>query len=70
MHPWRRLGRVIAAHEEGALYVLAALVYVPSGVLLRSIALNWIVGILFPLFVVSVVPSLVRRARGAKEAGA
>lgn len=51
-------------HEEGALYALAAVLYIPLGVVLKTVVLNWIVGPLFPLLVVYVVPTFVRRRRG------
>ncbi|HET9443540.1 MAG TPA: hypothetical protein VFO65_09465 [Acidimicrobiales bacterium] len=57
-----RLRRLWAEHEEGVLYAVAVLVYVPLGVLLKAVVLNWIVGPLFPVLVVYVIPALVRRA--------
>lgn len=62
----RGLRRIWTDHEEGLLYALAAVVYVPAGVFLKSIVLNWIVGILFPVVVVAVIPSIVRRAARTK----
>ena len=62
------LRRIWTDHEEGMLYMLAAAVYVPAGVFLKSIVLNWIVGILFPVVVVAVIPSFVRRAARTKAA--
>jgi hypothetical protein len=41
------------------LYVLAFVVYVVLGLLTRSVVLNWIVGPLFPLLALYVVPRLV-----------
>jgi hypothetical protein len=58
---WPR--RMWRDHEEGCLYLLAALIYIPAGVFLRTIVLNWVVGILFPLLVVYLVPTFVRRHR-------
>ena len=58
---FRRLWR---DHEEGVLYVVAVLIYIPGGVFLTSILLNWMVGILFPLIVVYLVPTGIRRLRG------
>ena len=47
------------------LYVLAFAVYVVLGIATRSVVLNWIVGPLFPLIVLYLLPlavrSLVRR---------
>jgi len=40
------------------LYVLAFVVYLVLGVLTRSVVLNWIVGPLFPLLALYVVPKL------------
>jgi hypothetical protein len=44
-------------------YVVALVVYVALGYWLRSAILNWIVGPLFLLIVLSVVPRLVRKRR-------
>lgn len=41
-------------------YVLVFVVYVGLGVLTRSVVLNWIVGPLFPLLALYVVPKLAR----------
>lgn len=59
----RRLSQLWSDHEEGVLYALAAGVYIPAGVFLKTIVLNWIVGILFPLLVVYIIPAAVRRCR-------
>jgi hypothetical protein len=48
-------------HEEGLLYGIAAAVYIPAGVFLKTILLNWIVGISFPFVVVYLIPMLVRK---------
>jgi hypothetical protein len=59
---WAR--RLWRDREEGVLYVTAAVVYIILGVFLKSIVLNWIVGPLFPLLVVSLIPKWVRRFSG------
>ena len=64
---WAR--RLWRDHEEGVLYAVAVAVYVPAGLLLRTIVLNWLVGLLFPLLVVHVVPTLVRRLRSRDGTG-
>lgn len=56
-----------AEHEEGVLYAVAAVVYIPAGVFLKTIVLNWIVGILFPTFVVYVIPTWLRRLRKVRS---
>jgi hypothetical protein len=58
-----RLSRLWRDHEEGILYVVAAVIYVPAGVFLRTIVLNWMLGILFPLIVVYLIPNQIRRSR-------
>ncbi len=58
---WAR--RLWRDHEEGVLYAVAVAIYIPAGVLLRTVVLNWFVGILFPLLVVYAVPAWVRRLR-------
>jgi hypothetical protein len=62
-------GRVWRDHEEGILYAVAAVIYIPAGVFLKTVVLNWMVGILFPLIVVYLVPKQIRRTR-SKRAGA
>ena len=52
--------RIWRNHEEGVLYAVAALIYIPAGVFLKEIVLNWIVGITFPFVVVYLVPRIVR----------
>jgi len=49
-------------------YVAVLVVYVALGYLLRSVVLNWIVGPLFLLAVLHLVPRLVGR-RGSGDAG-
>jgi hypothetical protein len=44
-------------------YALALAVFVALGLLTRSIVLNWIVGPLFPLLALYLVPRAVRGAR-------
>ena len=44
-------------------YVVALAVYVALGFWLRSVVLNWIVGPLFLLIVLSVIPRLATRRR-------
>ena len=63
--PQGGLRRTWRAHEEGVLYAVAVAIYIPAGVFLGTIVLNWIVGILFPLLIVHVVPAAVRRGRRA-----
>jgi uncharacterized membrane protein YfcA len=53
--------RFVAEREEGLLYALAAAIYIPLGVWLRTPILNWIVGPLFPFLVVYLAPRLLRR---------
>jgi hypothetical protein len=49
----------VAGPDPGPwLYVLAFVVYVVLGLLTRSVVLNWIVGPLFPLLFLYVVPRL------------
>jgi hypothetical protein len=57
--------RYAAEHEEGLLYALAAAIYIPLGIWLRSPVLNWIVGPLFPFLVVYLVPRLLRGQHAA-----
>lgn len=61
-----RLRQLWRAHEEGLLYALAAIVYISAGVMVKAIVLNWIVGILFPVVVVSAIPSMIRRRASAR----
>ena len=56
----RRLWR---DHEEGVLYAVAVIVYIPAGVFLKTVVLNWMLGILFPLIVVYLIPNRIRRWR-------
>lgn len=60
----RRLWR---DHEEGVLYAVAVAVYIPAGVFLKTIVLNWAVGILFPVLVVHLLPAGIRRLWGGKR---
>jgi hypothetical protein len=55
------LRRLWAEHEEGLLWVLAVVLYIPLGVLLKTVVLNWLVGPLFPLLVVYLIPTWIRR---------
>jgi hypothetical protein len=57
------LVRLWRGHEEGLLYVVAAVLYIPGGVFLKTAFLNWLVGILFPLTVVYLAPQWIRRWR-------
>ena len=59
-------GRLWREHEEGILYVAAAAIYIPAGVFLKTVVLNWMVGILFPLLVVCLVPKWIRRRRSKR----
>ncbi len=61
---WPR--RLWQEHEEGVLYALAVALYIPAGYFLGELVLNWIVGITFPLVVVHLVPTGVRRAFGKR----
>lgn len=54
----RRLWR---DHEEGVLYVVAVAIYIPAGYFLKTIVLNWVVGLLFPVFIVHLIPAGIRR---------
>jgi hypothetical protein len=56
---FRRLWR---DHEEGVLYAVAVVVYIGLGLWLKTIVLNWVVGPLFPLLVVYLIPTWTRRA--------
>jgi hypothetical protein len=62
-----RLGTFAHEHEEGLLYLLAAVLYVVPCLFVRRLILNWITGPLFPVLIVGVIPQLVRnrRARSA-----
>lgn len=55
--------RLWREHEEGCLYAVAAVVYITLGYFLKTLVLNWIVGPLFPLLVVYLIPNWIRRAR-------
>jgi len=59
----RGLRRLWAEHEEGVLCAIAVVVYIPAGVFLKTIVLNWFVGITFPLLVVYFIPAAIRRHR-------
>lgn len=61
----RGLRRLWTDHEEGVLYAIAVVVYIPAGVFLKTVVLNWFVGITFPLLVVYVIPAAIRRRRGS-----
>ena len=52
-----------------AAFVLALAVYVLLGVTVKTVVLNWIVGPLFPVLVLYLIPRLVRRAKGGDGAG-
>lgn len=54
----------LGRHEETVLYAVAAVVYIVLGVFLKTVILNWVVGPLFPLLVVYLIPTWVRRWRG------
>jgi hypothetical protein len=64
-----RFRRLWRNHEEGVLYAVAAVIYIPAGVFLRTVVLNWMLGILFPLIVVYLIPKQIRRWR-SKAPGA
>lgn len=49
-------------------FVVALGVYVLLGVMLRTYVLNWIVGPLFPLLVLYLLPRGLRRAHRRREA--
>jgi hypothetical protein len=53
--------RLWAEHEEGLLWALAVVLYIPLGVLLKTVVLNWLVGPLFPLLIVYLIPTWIRR---------
>jgi hypothetical protein len=54
-------------HISGWWYAAALLVYIVAGFFLKSVLLNWLVGPLFLLIVLYIVPSLLRRlARRAR----
>ena len=44
-------------------FVVALVVYIALGLVLKSAVLNWIVGPLFPLFALYLLPAAVRRLR-------
>jgi hypothetical protein len=58
-----RLRRLWRDHQEGVLYVIAIAVYIPAGVFLKTVVLNWMLGILFPFIVVYLIPTRLRRMR-------
>ena len=47
------------------LYVVAFVAYVVLGLLTRSVVLNWIVGPLFPLLALYLVPRVIRKLTSA-----
>lgn len=53
--------RTARRHEEAILYALAAVVYAALGLRYTTLVLNWIVGPLFPVFVIWFVPRVTRR---------
>lgn len=57
----------VGRHEEALLYAVAAVVYIVLGVFLKTVILNWVVGPLFPLLVVYLIPTWVRRWRAREE---
>ena len=64
----RGFRRLWAEHEEGVLYAIAVVVYIPAGVFLKTIVLNWFVGITFPVVVVYLIPAAIRRWRRGASA--
>jgi hypothetical protein len=46
-------------------YVVALVVFVALGLMLKTVVVNWVVGPLFPLLVLGVVPASVARCRVA-----
>ena len=62
------LARLWREHEEGLLYVVAVLVYIPLGLLVKTVVLSWVIGPLFPLLVVYLIPTWVRRLRSRRRA--
>ncbi len=66
---WSWLRRMWEEHEEGVLYTIAVVVYIPAGVFLKTVVLNWIFGILFPLIVVYLIPTWIRRLRASEPSG-
>lgn len=53
--------RTSRRHEEAILYAVAAVVYAALGLRYTTLVLNWIVGPLFPVLVIWLVPHLGRR---------
>ena len=53
-----------ARHEQGFLYVIAAVTYITLGVFLRTWVLNWVIGPLYLLFIVWILPDWIRKHWG------
>ena len=52
-----------ARHEQFFLYGIAAVTYIVLGVFLQTFVLNWVVGPLYLLLVVWIVPDWIRNLR-------
>lgn len=61
-----RSERELTGRESVWLHVAAVVTYVPLGVLLRTPLLNWIVGPMYLVLVVWLVPPLLDRVRGRR----
>lgn len=53
-----------ARHEQGFLYAIAAVTYIILGVFLRTFVLNWVIGPLYLLFIVWILPDWIRNHWG------
>lgn len=52
-------------HRELVLNVLAVVTYIPLGIVVRTAMLNWIIGPLYYVFFVAVVPNFLSKRRRA-----
>jgi hypothetical protein len=53
-----------ARHEQFFLYAIAGVTYIILGVFLRTFVLNWVVGPLYLLLVVWIIPDWIRKHWG------
>jgi hypothetical protein len=56
-------GSLWARHEQFFLYAIAAVTYITLGVFLQTFVLNWVVGPLYLLLVVWIIPEWIRGLR-------
>jgi hypothetical protein len=59
----RARGSLWARHEQFFLYAIAAVTYITLGVFLQTFVLNWVVGPLYLLLVVWIIPDWIRGVR-------